>query len=129
MCIAFKKKGKTYKPGQSIEVETDEGPLTRPWASYARSERMEYWTRQRYAMPVWIFAESFAERDRLSQELVWETIPEGYAIRAFLAAPKDPEDFLILPDPECYILTRAATAPEVQYFGHDRLPLLEERRS
>ena len=124
MCIAFKKKGKTFKPGQPVEVRSKQGRLVRPWASYARSERMEYWIRQRSAIEVEILADGFAERNRHTNQLVWENIPSGQIIRAVLASPKDPESFLIQPDPDCYIVTRAATADEIQHFGHDRLPVV-----
>jgi len=124
MCIAFKQQGKTFKPGQTVAVQSPQGPLVRPWAAYARSERMEYWVKQRSAIAVEILADGFAERHRQTNQIIWENIPSGRIIQALLAKPKDPDTFLIPPDPECYIVTRAATANEANHFGHDRLPMI-----
>lgn len=122
MCVAFKKNGKTVKPGQRVDVRSRNGTVVRSWVSYARQERMEYWIRQRSAVPVEIIAESFAERNRQTHELVWQNIPPGQVIQAVLAVPREIDELLFEPESECYVVTRAATAAEIEYFGHDRLP-------
>ncbi len=124
MCIAIKKKGKTYQQGQSVEVETDQGSATVPWASYARSEKMHYWEKQRKASHVVIRAEGFAERQRQTNQIIWQEIPADHVIHAVLAAPRNPEEFLIPQGRDCYIVTRAATTEEIEHFGHDRMPLI-----
>lgn len=119
MCVAFKQKGKEFRQGSRVEVNGPGGTMQRAWVSYARAEKAAYWKSERKAVPVTIAADAFAERDRRTHELVWADVPEGHHIRAYLADPRDADDFLIAPEQDCYILTRAASPEELRHFGHE----------
>jgi len=129
MCVAFKQKGKEFRQGSRVEVHGPDGIMERAWVSYARSEKASYWEHQRKAVSVMIAAEAFAERDRRTHQLIWAGIPDGLRILAYLADPRDPGDFLIEPEQDCYIVTRAASPEEQHHFGHDRLPVLKKTAS
>jgi len=125
MCAVFSNGTSQFQPGDVITVNGPEGVLRRPWVSWARSEKMKYWTRDRGGVPVDIPATAFAERSRTSWQLVWQELAGNQIIRGLLAAPRNHQEYLLKPEPECYIVTRPASEAELNHFGHDRLPFLD----
>jgi hypothetical protein len=62
-------------------------------------------------------ASRFAERSHRDGRLHWGDLPEGQVIRGLW----DSSGAI----PQVLIVTRPATASELEAFGHDRMPLVE----
>jgi hypothetical protein len=117
VCAVFKVEGKLFRPGREVTAIAAEGPVERIWAGFARSEILQWWV-DRGGKLLDIPATEFAERSDRTGELVWDRVPEGLVLRALLDRQSSHE--LIK------IVTRAATAEEIEKFQHDRMPLLEK---
>ena len=63
-------------------------------------------------------AERFAERSDMTGRLVWESIPGNLVLRGLLDIRGG--------NPLLEVVTRAASAEELERFQHPRMPLLEE---
>lgn len=116
MCARFEVDGVIYKPGDEIHAISGEGPLSLPWAGFARAEILSWWRRQG-AILLDVPAERFAERADDDGSLVWADMPSGFVIRAL----RDPRGA----KPLLKIVTRQATQPELAQFRHPRFPLVE----
>jgi hypothetical protein len=117
MCSALNQNGQTLRPGRRVGVWRDpERAQHVPWAGFARSERLAWWTRQGWD-PVDIPATTFAERSDRTRHLTWDTLPAGTVIRGLVGGPADA--------PLLKVVTRPATPEETVRFEHPRMPLLE----
>ncbi len=120
MCARFDLNDRRLAPGRSIGAWVGPGRGERfVWAGFARRESLGWWTRKGGGL-VDIPATRYAERSRVTGELVWADLPEGFVIRGLL----DPNDG----QPLVKVVTRACDAKDLEFFGHDRICVVEEPR-
>jgi hypothetical protein len=115
MCARLQIGQQEVKPGHIVRVVTSTGSASLPWAGFARSEILHWWTRNG-AVPCTVTAERFAERDDDTGTLTWEDIPDGLAVRGLVDA-RGPSALL-------KVVTRAATPDEFARYRHPRVPVL-----
>jgi hypothetical protein len=92
------------------------GQARKPWAGFARAESLPWWL-QNGAAAAEVPAQRFAERSNRTRSLIWEAVPGGTIVRAILVASEGKQLLKVV--------TRPATAQELQRFGHNRMPVLQ----
>lgn len=117
MCATFESAGTQHRPGRPIPVWRGNQFERIPWAGFARSERLAWW-KSKGCLPVDVPAIRFAERSHKDGRLYWGDVPQGQVIRGLWDASA--------PTPQILIVTRPATLAEMESFGHDRMPLIEQ---
>lgn len=116
MCATFEFRGRIFKPGREVIARSREGVVRPLWAGFARHEILDWWERKGGVL-LDLPSARFAERSHESRKLVWDDVPAGFVLRGVMERR---ESVSIV-----RIVTRAATQPEVERFGHHRMPLLE----
>ena len=116
MCAVFKVKGVEFKPGREVSAIGASGIVKGIWAGFARSEILGWWI-SKGGILLDIPCEEFAERSEVDGTLSWQSVPQGFVIRALLDRQTDHE--LVK------IVTRESTPEECEFFQHSRVPVLE----
>jgi len=121
MCAVFEHQGNTYRPGKTVKVIEERFRDTPPiiWIGFARSEILKWWLRKKGGEAASLAADKFAERNHKTGQLVWQDMPAGKAIRAVIEPGNPGKKYLPL-----RVVTRPATADEIEQFGHDRMPVI-----
>lgn len=102
------------RPYQTLMVWMDEQALEARWEGFARQESLGWWRREHpEARDAYLDVDDWAERSPTG-EIHWA----GYPSRVHFL-------FLGAEQPKVKVLTRAATAEELQRLGHDRVPVHE----
>jgi hypothetical protein len=118
--------GRVVKPGQPATVlirgpaGTHEIPFEAIFGGPARSESRNYWLKRERAEPVIVpDISAFGEQHEQTGAQGWEVLPEGSAIEGFLLPQPAGKDYRLLK-----IVTRPATAEQLQRLGNDRVPVV-----
>ncbi|MCX7712106.1 MAG: hypothetical protein N2035_00340 [Chthoniobacterales bacterium] len=119
MCAVLRWQGRVSRPGKRVLALSKDGMIEGWWIGFAREEKLEWWLSKGFE-PVDVLVDEFAERSRLSGNLVWDSVFDGEVIYGLLQKLNQ-QRFL-------RILTRGCSKEEAEEFGHNRLPLIGAAR-
>ena len=117
MCAAVEINSEVIRPGRLLRAwRNGQVPVAHVWAGFARNESLGWWKRKGAEL-VDVPAHRFAERSDKDGRLRWDAVPPGYVVRGLLDSSES--------TPLLKVVTRAATAEELERFEHPRMPLIE----
>jgi hypothetical protein len=120
MCARLELNETQVQPGNSVGVWLEDArAVWLAWSGVARRESLHRWLSMGGQL-VDIPADRFASRSTRTGKLIWEDVPLGFVARGLIDSNGG--------KPLLKIVTRAATAEELQKFEHPRMPVIEPPR-
>lgn len=127
MCNRVVQKDKVIKPGERVTVLI-KGPGAEfelpfdaaVFAGPAKKESRNYWIKREGAEGVIVPDVSrFGERNKATDEQVWEDVPPGSALEGLLLPQPPGKEYRLLK-----IVTQPATPEQIARLGNDRTPVV-----
>ena len=117
MCVRLELNDCQVLPGRAVAVWLEEGHSAwLAWAGFARAENLHRWLGMG-AQLVDLPATRFATRSVATRQIAWHDVPLGMVMRGLVDSNSG--------RPLLKVLTRPATAAEIKFTGHPRMPAIE----